>query len=57
MLCMYSTTANITIAYNLGAIGSTMFVLQVASGILVGMTYVASETHAFTALDSHTCYH
>ena len=51
MLCIYSTTANITLAYNLGAIGSMMYGLQVGSGILVGMTYVASDAQAFYALD------
>jgi len=51
MLCIYSTTANITIAYNLGAIGGVMLGLQIASGILVAMTYVASDDNSFAALD------
>jgi len=52
MLCIYSVTANLTIAYNLGAIGGMMLALQIASGILVAMTYVASDAHSFTALDA-----
>ena len=52
MLCIYSVTANLTIAYNLGAIGGMMLALQIASGILVAMTYVASDAHSFTALDT-----
>lgn len=52
MLCLYSTSANITLAYNLGAIGGVMYGLQVGSGILVGMTYVASDDYSFSTLDS-----
>lgn len=52
MLCTYSVTANLTIAYNLGAIGGVMLGLQITSGVLVAMTYVASDTQSFTALDS-----
>lgn len=52
MLCLYSTSANITLAYNLGAIGGVMYGLQVTSGILVAMTYVASDDHSFATLDS-----
>jgi len=51
MLCIYSVTANLTIAYNLGAIGGVMLGLQIASGILVAMTYVASDECSFAALD------
>ena len=51
MLCLYSTSANITLAYNLGAIGGVMYGLQVTSGILVAMTYVASDDHSFSTLD------
>jgi len=51
MLCIYSTTANITIAYNLGAIGGVMLGLQIASGVLVAMTYVASDDQSFATLD------
>ena len=51
MLCIYSTSSNITIAYNLGAIGGTMLAIQITSGILVGMTYVASDEQSFTTLD------
>lgn len=51
MLCIYSVTANLTIAYNLGAMGGVMLGLQILSGILVAMTYVASDEQSFTALD------
>jgi len=51
MLCIYSTTANITIAYNVGAIGGVMLCIQIASGVLVAMTYVASDVDSFMALD------
>jgi len=52
MLVVYSTSANITIAYNLGAIGGMAYGLQVASGILVAMTYVASDEYSFPTLDA-----
>jgi quinol-cytochrome oxidoreductase complex cytochrome b subunit len=51
MLVLYTTSANITIAYNLGAIGGMAYGLQVASGILVAMTYVASDEYSFPTLD------
>ena len=54
MLCIYSTTANITIAYNLGAIGGVMLGLQIASGVLVAMTYVASDEQSFATLDEES---
>ena len=41
-LSMYSTTANLTIAYNIGAIGGMMYALQVSSGI--AMCTVAEPT-------------
>ena len=56
MLCIYSTTANITLAYNLGAIGGVMYSLQVGSGILVAMTYVASDDHSFSTLDHRSIW-
>ena len=56
MLCIYSTTANITLAYNLGAIGGVMYSLQVGSGILVAMTYVASDDHSFSTLDHRSLW-
>ena len=50
-LVAYTTSANLSIAYNLGAIGGTMYMLQVASGVVIAMSYVASEDHSFSALD------
>lgn len=48
---MYSTTSNLTISYNLGAIGGVLYVMQVSSGLCVAMSYVASETESFHTLD------
>lgn len=51
-LVMYSTTANLTLAYNVGAMGGVMYALQVSSGIVIAMSYVASEDYSFPALDA-----
>jgi quinol-cytochrome oxidoreductase complex cytochrome b subunit len=50
--CVYSTSANLTVMYNLGACAGTLYVMQVVSGITMGMSYVASEVDAFITLDS-----
>ena len=48
---MYSTTSNLTIAYNVGAMGGVMYTLQVVSGVVIAMSYVASEEYSFPTLD------
>ena len=48
---MYSTTANLTIAYNVGAGAGMMYTIQLVSGIAIAMSYVASEDYAFPTLD------
>lgn len=48
---MYSTTANLTIAYNIGAGAGMMYVVQVGSGVVIAMSYVASEEYSFSTLD------
>ena len=50
-LCIYSTSANLTVAYNMGAMVGVMFGVQVASGVCIAMSYVASEVMSFPALD------
>ena len=52
MLCIYNTTAVLTLAYNAGAIAGTMYVLQMGSGILMVMMYTAAED-AFMLLDAY----
>ena len=54
MVSIYTTHANLTLAYNLGAMGGVALGFQIGSGILVGMTYVASDSDAFTGLDQYT---
>jgi hypothetical protein len=49
-LCIYSAPAALTAAYNVGALASLMYGLQVVSGLLVAMSYVASSD-AFHTLD------
>lgn len=49
---MYSTTSNLTVAYNVGAMGGVMYTMQVISGVVIAMSYVASEEYSFPTLDS-----
>ena len=51
VLSQYSTTATLTLSYNLGAVAGTAYGLQVLSGLLMATVYVASETYAFHVLD------
>ena len=51
-LCVYTTSGNLTVSYNLGAIGGMLYGLQVASGLCVAMSYVASEALSFPTLDT-----
>lgn len=51
---MYTTTANLTIAYNVGAAAGMMLGVQVASGVVIAMSYVASEDASFSMLDGTT---
>ena len=55
-LCIYSTSASLTIAYNLGAIGGILYGMQVGSGLCVAMSYVASEEYSFPTLDASPHY-
>ncbi len=50
-LCVYSTSANLTVAYNAGALAGTFYALQMASGIVIAMSYEASPAGAFVSLD------
>ena len=49
---MYSAPAALTVSYNVGALAGVMYGMQVASGITVAMSYVASDAAAFHALDT-----
>nr|ADP88933.1 apocytochrome b [Diplonema papillatum]APQ44781.1 apocytochrome b [Diplonema papillatum] len=49
-LAMYSAPAALTASYNVGAMAAVMYAMQVLSGIMVAMSYVASDA-AFHALD------
>ena len=51
-LSMYSTTSSLSVAYNLGAMSGVMLSVQVISGIIIAMSYVASEVDAFMVLDT-----
>nr|ATQ37454.1 apocytochrome b [Diplonema ambulator] len=51
-ICTYSTHANLSTAYNMGAAAGIMLAVQIASGVLIAMSYVASDAEAFSALDS-----
>ena len=59
-LCIYSTSSNLTVCYNLGATAGVLYALQVFSGISIAMSYCSSDTHAFIVLDmlciSMLCY-
>ena len=48
---LYSTSSNLTVAYNVGAMAGVLYAVQVSSGIVVAMSYVASEEYSFSALD------
>jgi len=50
-LQLYTTTANLTGAYNVGALAGVLYGIQVASGVVIAMSYVASDEGAFVALD------
>ena len=50
-LVLYSTSANLTVAYNLGATGGMVFGIQVLSGVIIAMSYVASDDYSFSTLD------
>lgn len=52
MLCSYSTHSNLSVSYNLGASAGVMLALQIGSGILIAMSYVASAEQAFLTLDA-----
>ena len=49
--CIYSTSANLTIAYNMGVLSLVFYAMQVGSGVLMAMAYNASTDHAFIVLD------
>ena len=51
IVSIYTTHANLTLAYNMGALGGMALGVQITSGVLVGMTYVASDADAFVGLD------
>ena len=51
-LHIYSTSSNITLAYNTGALAGMMFSIQVLSGIIIAMSYVAQEELSFATLDT-----
>jgi len=51
-LVMYSTTSNLTVAYNVGAAGGVMYGMQVTSGLVIAMSYVASDEGSFSTLDA-----
>lgn len=51
MLCTYSTHANLSIVYNMGAAAGIMLAIQIGSGIVIAMSYVASADVAFSTLD------
>ena len=51
MLTIYSTTANLSVAYNVGATAGVSYAIQVSSGVVIAMSYVASDDHAFGTLD------
>ena len=53
MLCTYSTSASLSAAYNLGALAGILYTVQLSSGVLIAMSYVASED-AYSALDAAT---
>ncbi len=50
-LCVYSTSASLTVAYNVGALAGTFYAMQMASGIVIAMSYEASSAGAFMSLD------
>ena len=55
MLCTYSTSAALSAAYNLGALAGILYAVQLSSGVLIAMSYVASED-AYSALDGCSHY-
>jgi quinol-cytochrome oxidoreductase complex cytochrome b subunit len=48
---MYSTTGSLSIAYNAGAAALMLYLVQLTSGVLMVMSYSATE-EAFMLLDS-----
>ena len=52
MLSIYTTSSNLTLAYNIGAAAGICFSVQVISGVLVALTYVASDACSFSTLDT-----
>jgi quinol-cytochrome oxidoreductase complex cytochrome b subunit len=52
MLSIYSTTSNLTVAYNVGATAGVSYALQVSSGLVIAMSYVASDAMSFCTLDA-----
>ena len=47
-LCLYSTTANLTIAYNVGAIDGMTYALHVSSGVIIAMSYIPTGAMVVT---------
>ena len=50
-MSMYSPTAALSVAYNLGAIAGMAYGIQSISGVLMAMMYCGLEEHAYAALD------
>ena len=48
---MYSTTAGLTIAYNVGATAGLCYIVQVISGVVMVMVYATTEDAAYHSLD------
>ena len=51
---MYSTSSSLTIAYNVGAMAGVLYAVQLSSGVIIAMSYVASEDASFSTLDQIT---